>query len=990
MISVLKSTLETIERNMSMKSNNDIIERIQHYMDNGKIAVFVGAGVSRLSGYPSWYEIIKKMANELGYLESDSLSTEDYLKISQMYFIEKSEEKYLETIKKFFDGKYETNEVHDLIFSLQPKHLLTTNYDTLLEKTAVKFGKNYSVINADTAVSGCESNQYIIKLHGDFDEKFVLKEADYLNYEMEYMLIDNIVKSVFATNLVIFIGYSLNDYNIKLIMNWVKNVQADTFIRPIFIHTDKSLSNIERHYQNQRGLEVLDCNDFGSFEDDDYLHRYTTVLNAILEKVKTTKEGEEEICVEKRLDFLTKGISNLQYIRTSDFNKLFENHYMIDVSGGSVVNLKELKSGKIGDENYSFIISENSTDFTQKYPSLSLFVQHCELVQNSNRWYKEHCNLLNNSSFIFDKSSMQSFCEKKSRSEFEKFKKAYYLAQLAHYQESYKLFTELLIPLKENAEWDLYYLAQINRKYLYRIIVTSNENMTGPLALINYRRVFTIYSKEFLKTINQEMDNFDLEQLFESLPVSFKNKYRFLENLCKGNIYIYHYDVLLSEKNKVNQDAASGTRYIAGMSEADKIKVKLYEEVKFAYENMIIFTDFKEYKEYVKTAIITWIEYYSEELSKLKREVIEKRNTCFEFTLADILILSKVCEKGDIEYLKRKKFFWNIDLSQKDQVDLFEYVLKQLNIYLECFKINNEIKGENIILWEHKSLELKNLLQISAYFLENEEYVMQIFDLFRKCNNQRIALNEIIEVLQCMIIHGKLDGERLLDYIEEWLLSEINKDLDNFISIEGLMRVVNTDSKMKKISKAILANEVNSDYLSKMNVIFRHLEENAKNKIEQFQEFGADDLYERYPDKIVSDKNKVYTACRNTLKGIIKRREEENSNGIYIRSVYSDDQKISMVIQLLIINGCNERDFLDQYIGINDEYDYWFSREGLSAEKFDLNWLQYYPNSILDVIKQDKSRREQLMNIMELDRKREKADESLIRRIFYVYRYLRK
>ena len=74
------------------------------------------------------------------------------------------------------------------------------------------------------------------------------------------------------------------------------------------------------------------------------------------------------------------------------------------------------------------------------------------------------------------------------------------------------------------------------------------------------------------------------------------------------------------------------------------------------------------------------------------------------------------------------------------------------------------------------------------------------------------------------------------------------------------------------------------------------------------------------PDKIVSDKNKVYTACRNTLKGIIKRREEENSNGIYIRSVYSDDQEISMVIQLLIINGCNERDFLDQYIGINDEY----------------------------------------------------------------------
>ena len=48
-----------------------------------------------------------------------------------------------------------------------------------------------------------------------------------------------------ATNMIVFIGYQLSDYNIKLILNWVQNVQGDSFIKPVFIYTDpEKLSDI--------------------------------------------------------------------------------------------------------------------------------------------------------------------------------------------------------------------------------------------------------------------------------------------------------------------------------------------------------------------------------------------------------------------------------------------------------------------------------------------------------------------------------------------------------------------------------------------------------------------------------------------------------------------------------------------------------------------------------------------------------------------------
>lgn len=235
--------------------SEQLFEEIQKYGKRKKLSFFVGAGVSKISGFPSWYELVKNMGDEIDYNYSITydkdgnskinLSPDEFLKIPDIYYKKFNESQYRKKVIENFEKPVSPNKVHNLIMSLHPNHILTTNYDTLIEEIAIKFGENYSAIASDSDISTAETIRYILKVHGDFSSDFVLKESDYLNYELNYPLTINLMKSIFASNLIVFVGYSLNDYNIKLILNWVYNLQKDSYIQPIFINTDDTLKDIE-------------------------------------------------------------------------------------------------------------------------------------------------------------------------------------------------------------------------------------------------------------------------------------------------------------------------------------------------------------------------------------------------------------------------------------------------------------------------------------------------------------------------------------------------------------------------------------------------------------------------------------------------------------------------------------------------------------------------------------------------------------------------
>ena len=215
------------------------IRDIRQARENNKLVVFVGAGVSANSNIPTWGILVKEFAKELNYFEDNTndeskgiikreanLTQDEFLKIPQYYYDsdESHDHKnYKEIIQRTLSSDSPSNAINDIIFKLLPHHIITTNYDKLLEKSNDPNVRLYSVISEDKHLLAQNNNRYIIKMHGDIDslDNIVLKESDYIEYSQTHILIETYIKSLLVDHTFLFIGYSLNDYNLKLIMGWI-------------------------------------------------------------------------------------------------------------------------------------------------------------------------------------------------------------------------------------------------------------------------------------------------------------------------------------------------------------------------------------------------------------------------------------------------------------------------------------------------------------------------------------------------------------------------------------------------------------------------------------------------------------------------------------------------------------------------------------------------------------------------------------------------
>lgn len=189
-------------------------------MQEQRLCIFIGAGVSKSSGdLPGWEDIVNALKSEL-----NDCKEQDFLKIAQLYFLEFGEKKYYERIQELFSCHYVPSTVHHLILQLEPEKIITTNWDSLLEQTVTEGFYLYDTIVNDQELSESTLPKKIIKMHGDFNHRnIVFKEDDYLNYEYNFPLLSNYIKGILSSHTILFLGYSFNDIDLKLITTWIKN-----------------------------------------------------------------------------------------------------------------------------------------------------------------------------------------------------------------------------------------------------------------------------------------------------------------------------------------------------------------------------------------------------------------------------------------------------------------------------------------------------------------------------------------------------------------------------------------------------------------------------------------------------------------------------------------------------------------------------------------------------------------------------------------------
>ena len=260
-------------------SKKKILENIRILRDKTnieKLIVFVGAGVScNVEGMPSWSDLIIKMAKAINHSkcatcrmrESECkndldfcapFSADEYLKIPQ-YLYNENKELYNKILYENIEHSLDIDApLSNAILDLIPAHIITTNYDKLIELCQSIQVDNYDVIVRDKDLLSSSKKRHIIKMHGDMEspETIVLKESDYLQYSQNHVLIEMFVKSLLADHTILFLGYSMNDYNIKLIISWInyirtqnKSITSNTRFAYIVLDEERIDKNQRKYFE---------------------------------------------------------------------------------------------------------------------------------------------------------------------------------------------------------------------------------------------------------------------------------------------------------------------------------------------------------------------------------------------------------------------------------------------------------------------------------------------------------------------------------------------------------------------------------------------------------------------------------------------------------------------------------------------------------------------------------------------------------------------
>lgn len=275
---------------------NNHIKIIQDAINNKRnLAIFVGAGVSKNSHVPLWSEIINIFAKEL---KIKDVSPSNYLKIAQYYY-EMHPYKYNKILKDNLDKNWDINCIAKFLFKdFAPKYFITTNYDCILENTANELKKNNYICVCKNEDIPLIKDNAIIKMHGDFNNKnIVFKESDYTDYSSKFKLVETFIKSIFATSIVLFIGFSADDPNVNQIYQWVKDILKENKQPSYLILCDEVKDNkknkVIKKYLEKKDIYTLNLHEIKDIVANFYIANPPNQdFNSDLEKLHDVRGKE--------------------------------------------------------------------------------------------------------------------------------------------------------------------------------------------------------------------------------------------------------------------------------------------------------------------------------------------------------------------------------------------------------------------------------------------------------------------------------------------------------------------------------------------------------------------------------------------------------------------------------------------------------------------------------------------------------------------------
>jgi hypothetical protein len=223
-----------------MEESDDALVRLVAHIKLRSLWAFCGAGVSAGAGLPSWGALLKEMTKgfsipqEMGAL----MQSNDYPWIAERCresLNTRQDNGYLDFIREKFGGHRDPSEAAKKIVRLGFRHILTTNYDTVLKNAAGNWEDlvwkpgAYAIRKFIASIATRDDldrnqNGKIIYIHGwaAEPETVVLTNRDYVARYVLSNETNNLLFAMFATQPHCFIGFSLTDPDLMEILRAVQ------------------------------------------------------------------------------------------------------------------------------------------------------------------------------------------------------------------------------------------------------------------------------------------------------------------------------------------------------------------------------------------------------------------------------------------------------------------------------------------------------------------------------------------------------------------------------------------------------------------------------------------------------------------------------------------------------------------------------------------------------------------------------------------------
>ncbi len=298
------------------------LNRLFRLIRQEDVVLFVGAGVSLGAGLPSGRKLIELLCDDLyDYLDDSEISnlekmSLDYVADEYIKCRSYSRNSLNQILLKQFGNDDLSSESHRLIASIPHfKHIVSTNYDVLFEKYLPNSLQTVVVNDEDCSYIN-DNKTTVYKIHGDIKNfsSIILSKSDYdgLNSRIPTSLLWHQIKSLFAKNTVLFMGFSFDDSDIDSTFSTLMKVlgrnQKEMYfiapeidaskrgklekyrLTPIQITAEYFLvqllddikANIKRDYENQE-VSAMSFNRF--------CHQYGLTMSTVCEPEHNTVNG---------------------------------------------------------------------------------------------------------------------------------------------------------------------------------------------------------------------------------------------------------------------------------------------------------------------------------------------------------------------------------------------------------------------------------------------------------------------------------------------------------------------------------------------------------------------------------------------------------------------------------------------------------------------------------------------------------------------------